>query len=203
MSRSRRTVRRPRERAERGASHAGERFEAEVGPVAHGGHCVARYDGRVIFVRLALPGDQAEVVNHETGVAVPGERRDMRVEAARITHGGVVPIGGVRLRPFLEAFVDEQRAQRGQHAVQFVQRQLGFSGLSHHQHVDEVFGVGQPVGLLQVKDRDQPVRRPCGARLLEVLGRVLVRMLGRDVYSTYGPTADTEKKEVYAPALTE
>jgi tRNA/tmRNA/rRNA uracil-C5-methylase (TrmA/RlmC/RlmD family) len=29
----------------------------EVGPVAHGGHCVARHDGRVIFVRHALPGE--------------------------------------------------------------------------------------------------------------------------------------------------
>lgn len=29
-----------------------------VGPVAHGGHCVARHDGRVIFVRHALPGEK-------------------------------------------------------------------------------------------------------------------------------------------------
>lgn len=28
-----------------------------VGPVAHGGHCVARLDGRVVFVRHALPGE--------------------------------------------------------------------------------------------------------------------------------------------------
>ncbi|WP_420177037.1 class I SAM-dependent RNA methyltransferase [Luteococcus sp. OSA5] len=33
----------------------------EVGPVAHGGHCVARHDGRVIFVRHALPGEQVMV----------------------------------------------------------------------------------------------------------------------------------------------
>lgn len=34
-----------------------------VGPVAHGGHCVARHEGRVVFVRYALPGEvvQAEV----------------------------------------------------------------------------------------------------------------------------------------------
>jgi tRNA/tmRNA/rRNA uracil-C5-methylase (TrmA/RlmC/RlmD family) len=30
----------------------------EVGPVAHGGHCVARHHGRVIFVRHALPGER-------------------------------------------------------------------------------------------------------------------------------------------------
>jgi tRNA/tmRNA/rRNA uracil-C5-methylase (TrmA/RlmC/RlmD family) len=33
-------------------------IELEVGPVAHGGHCVARHDGRVVFVRHALPGER-------------------------------------------------------------------------------------------------------------------------------------------------
>ena len=41
----------------------GERHEAVVGPVAHGGHCVVRLDaadggGRVVFVRHALPGER-------------------------------------------------------------------------------------------------------------------------------------------------
>jgi tRNA/tmRNA/rRNA uracil-C5-methylase (TrmA/RlmC/RlmD family) len=35
-----------------------ELVELEVGPVAHGGHCVARLEGRVVFVRHALPGEQ-------------------------------------------------------------------------------------------------------------------------------------------------
>lgn len=39
----------------------GDVVEVEVGPVAHGGHCVARYRGRVIFVRLALPGEVVRV----------------------------------------------------------------------------------------------------------------------------------------------
>ncbi|MFX4270877.1 class I SAM-dependent RNA methyltransferase [Propionibacteriaceae bacterium Y1685] len=33
----------------------------EVGPVAHGGHCVARHDGRVVFTRHALPGEQVMI----------------------------------------------------------------------------------------------------------------------------------------------
>jgi tRNA/tmRNA/rRNA uracil-C5-methylase (TrmA/RlmC/RlmD family) len=33
-------------------------LEVEVGPVAHGGFCVARHEGRVVFVRHALPGER-------------------------------------------------------------------------------------------------------------------------------------------------
>lgn len=70
-------TRRPRARRPRGRSHVGETHEVVVGPVAHGGHCVARVpvdadgegpegsdgsDGsaatRVVFVRHALPGER-------------------------------------------------------------------------------------------------------------------------------------------------
>jgi tRNA/tmRNA/rRNA uracil-C5-methylase (TrmA/RlmC/RlmD family) len=47
------------------AAAAGDLVELEVGPVAHGGHCVARLrapgedgPGRVVFVRHALPGER-------------------------------------------------------------------------------------------------------------------------------------------------
>ncbi len=40
----------------------GESLELEVGAVAHGGHCVARYAGRVVFVRHALPGERVRAV---------------------------------------------------------------------------------------------------------------------------------------------
>ena len=36
----------------------GSTVELSVGRVAHGGHCVARLDGRVVFVRHALPGER-------------------------------------------------------------------------------------------------------------------------------------------------
>lgn len=40
-----------------GVNWLGRRLELLVGPVAHGGHCVARHEGRVVFVRHALPGE--------------------------------------------------------------------------------------------------------------------------------------------------
>ena len=58
-------TRRPRARRPRGRSRVGERFTVEVGPVAHGGHCVARVaeggSSRVVFVRHTLPGETVEV----------------------------------------------------------------------------------------------------------------------------------------------
>lgn len=50
--------RRPRQRTARGASVVGRSFEVEVGPVGHGGFCVARHEGRAVFVRHALPGER-------------------------------------------------------------------------------------------------------------------------------------------------
>ena len=36
----------------------GTRLELTIESVAHGGHCVARHEGRVVFVRHALPGER-------------------------------------------------------------------------------------------------------------------------------------------------
>lgn len=38
------------------------RIRLEVGAPAHGGHCVARYEGRAVFVRHSLPGEVVEAV---------------------------------------------------------------------------------------------------------------------------------------------
>ena len=39
----------------------GRTIEVEVGAMAHGGHCVARHEGRVVFVRHAVPGEKVRV----------------------------------------------------------------------------------------------------------------------------------------------
>lgn len=59
----------------------GHEYEVEVGPVAHGGHCVARTEeGQVLFVRHTLPGERvvARVTEGEQGA------RFLRADAVRI-----------------------------------------------------------------------------------------------------------------------
>jgi tRNA/tmRNA/rRNA uracil-C5-methylase (TrmA/RlmC/RlmD family) len=83
----RRGSHRPRARVSKGPSRVGERIEVEVGPIAHGGHCVARVPAdpvvgpgagpvsdpgepardRVVFVRHALPGERVVVQVTEGG----------------------------------------------------------------------------------------------------------------------------------------
>ncbi|MFE0451681.1 class I SAM-dependent RNA methyltransferase [Streptomyces sp. NPDC058914] len=62
-------------------SLVGEEYEVEIGPVAHGGHCIARTDsGQVLFVRHALPGERvvARVTEGEEGA------RFLRADAVEI-----------------------------------------------------------------------------------------------------------------------
>ena len=47
-----------RRKARKGRPMEGERLELAVEGVAHGGHCVARHEGRVVFVRHTLPGER-------------------------------------------------------------------------------------------------------------------------------------------------
>ena len=61
-------------------SLVGERYEVEVGPVAHGGHCVARHQGRVLFVRHALPGELV-VAEVTEGTA---DSRFLRADAVQV-----------------------------------------------------------------------------------------------------------------------
>ncbi|MGH8868482.1 MAG: class I SAM-dependent RNA methyltransferase, partial [Actinomycetes bacterium] len=65
---------------DKGESLAGAHLDLEVGPVAHGGHCVARHEGRVVFVRHALPGERVRAVVTE------GRAKDpyLRADAVRV-----------------------------------------------------------------------------------------------------------------------
>lgn len=54
----------------------GDLVTLDVGPVAHGGACVARLDGRVVFVRHTLPGERVRAVLTDAGAAARFWRAD-------------------------------------------------------------------------------------------------------------------------------
>lgn len=77
----------------------------EIGPVAHGGHCVARHEGRVVFVRHALPGELVTVrltdTSHDAywrGDAVEVHRADPHRVAAPCPISGPGGCGGCDLQ---------------------------------------------------------------------------------------------------------
>ncbi|MGZ4639522.1 MAG: class I SAM-dependent RNA methyltransferase [Actinomycetes bacterium] len=68
----------------------GSSFEVRVGAVAHGGHCVARHEGRVVFVRHALPDELVRVVVTDGGPHSSYWRADA-VEVLEAGAGRVAP----------------------------------------------------------------------------------------------------------------
>ncbi|MDQ0756725.1 class I SAM-dependent RNA methyltransferase [Arthrobacter sp. B3I4] len=85
----------------------------DVGPVAHGGHCVARHEGRVIFVRHGIPGEKVRVRLTEDGESAKFWRADVvevleaspdrmehfwhAADAQRAWSHGHPPVGGAEL----------------------------------------------------------------------------------------------------------
>jgi len=91
----------------------GDELELDIGPVAHGGVCVARADGRVVFVRYALPGERAVVRVTEArpgsfcrGEAIRVVRADPRRVVPPCAHFGPGGCGGC---DFQHARADLQR----------------------------------------------------------------------------------------------
>ena len=58
-------------------THTHNDLVVDVGPVAHGGHCVARHEGRVVFVRHGIPGEKVRVRLTDDGPAAKFWRADV------------------------------------------------------------------------------------------------------------------------------
>ncbi|HOB80746.1 MAG TPA: class I SAM-dependent RNA methyltransferase [Ornithinibacter sp.] len=54
----------------------GDEVEVDVTTIAHGGHCIARHEGQVLFVRHALPGERVLARVTETGAGERSVRAD-------------------------------------------------------------------------------------------------------------------------------
>lgn len=109
-----------------GELQVADEVELEIGAVAHGGMCVARHDGRVVFVRYALPGERARVRITEArpgsfcrGEAIEILRADPRRVSPPCVHFGPGGCGGcdwqhasAELQRDLKAAVVEEQLRR-------------------------------------------------------------------------------------------
>ncbi|MEV0631207.1 class I SAM-dependent RNA methyltransferase [Nonomuraea wenchangensis] len=121
-------------------------LELTVGPVAHGGWCVARHEGRVVFVRHALPGERviAEVTEESA--------KFLRADAVKILDPSpdrVVPpcpyagpgrCGGC---DWQHATLDAQRRLKAQVVAEQLQR---LAGIEREVVVEEVPGAPDGLG---------------------------------------------------------
>jgi tRNA/tmRNA/rRNA uracil-C5-methylase (TrmA/RlmC/RlmD family) len=124
----------------------GDAVELEVGPIAHGGHCVARHDGQVVFVRHALPGER--VVAEITGAG----SRFLRADAVTILRGSGdrVPVrcqvagpGGCGGCDFQHVSTSAQRMLKADVVREQLRR---LAGIDREVEVEDVDGDGDGLG---------------------------------------------------------
>lgn len=114
-----------------------------TGPAANGGSCVARHDGRVVFVRYALPGETVRVnVFDERGSYWHAEVVEV-LEASGDRIDSLCPIAGVHGAGCCDlAFAEPEAARRLKGSV--VANQL--SRLGGFTWRDEETAIAEPVG---------------------------------------------------------
>jgi tRNA/tmRNA/rRNA uracil-C5-methylase (TrmA/RlmC/RlmD family) len=145
-------------------SRVGEAFEADVGPVAHGGHCVVRHHDRVVFVRHALPGERVVVAVTEGG---DGDRfwRGDAVSVLRASPDRVdapCPYAGPGLCGGCDFQHVAPEAQRALKAAVVREQLSRLAGIERDVVVEEV------PPLLRWRSRMRYVALPDGARGLHV-----------------------------------
>lgn len=140
-----------------GAGREGEQLTVELGPVAHGGHFVARYEDRVIFVRHGLPSEKVKIRLTDADPGAKFWRADVVevLEAApgRVGHpwpaadavtaaaAGRLPVGGAEFGHIGPA---EQRRLKSAVLAEQLHR---LAGVEHSTTVESVEELGAGEGL--------------------------------------------------------
>ncbi|NYF96775.1 class I SAM-dependent RNA methyltransferase [Janibacter cremeus] len=125
----------------------GDVVDVEVGPIAHGGHCVARYEGRVLFVRHTVPGERVRARITEGG---PGDRF-LRADAVEIVEASphrvssrcpVSGPGGCGGCDFQHVSTAHQRELKGQVVAEQLHRLAGIEREVAVEALDDADGLG-------------------------------------------------------------
>ncbi|GAA1143432.1 class I SAM-dependent RNA methyltransferase [Nesterenkonia lutea] len=126
----------------------------DIGPMAHGGHCVARHEGRVVFVRHAIPGETVRARVTEGGPGAKYWRADVvevvsssdyrrrhiwkLADSLRAHENDRLPVGGAEFGHITD---QHQRRLKAQVFRDTMQRIGGFS--IHDQHLPLATGDGE------------------------------------------------------------
>lgn len=125
----------------------GDEVEVEVGPIAHGGHCVARYGGRVLFVRHSIPGERVRARITEGG---PGDRF-LRADAVEVLTASpdrvasrcpVSGPGGCGGCDFQHVSTAHQRELKGRVVAEQLQRLGGIERTVEVEALEDADGLG-------------------------------------------------------------
>ena len=159
----------------------GRQFQVEIGAVAHGGHCVARHEGRVVFVRHALPGETVRVrVQSDRGSYWHADVTEV-IEPSPDRIPSLCPIAGVDGAGCCDlAFVTPEGARRLKGAV--VANQL--ARLGGYQWCDEDRASAEAIGdgaatlssITQPADGPRSVQLYCESGTAAVTGLVVHRL---------------------------
>jgi tRNA/tmRNA/rRNA uracil-C5-methylase (TrmA/RlmC/RlmD family) len=110
----------------------------DIGPIAHGGHCVARHEGRVVFVRHAIPGEKVRIRLTDAGEGSKFWRADVVdvleaspdraahfwhvADSIRAWSHGHPPVGGAELG---HVALHRQRSLKGEVLAEQLKRLAG------------------------------------------------------------------------------
>ena len=132
------------------ATQAPTDLVVDVGPVAHGGHCVARHEGRVVFVRHGIPGEKVRVRLTDAGPDAKFWRGDvvevLAASADRVDHFWDLadsarswshrhpPLGGAELG---HVSLDRQRTLKAEVLAEQLRRLAGVDRVTEVEAVGE------------------------------------------------------------------
>ncbi|NQD87776.1 class I SAM-dependent RNA methyltransferase [Paenarthrobacter sp. CM16] len=128
----------------------GTELVLDIGPIAHGGHFVARHEGRVIFVRHAVPGEKVRVRLTDSGDSSRFWRADvvdvLEASPHRVPHfwkaadspsawnRGGPPVGGAELG---HISLEHQRALKAEVLAEQLKRLAGLDLATEVEAVGE------------------------------------------------------------------
>lgn len=122
-------------------------FEVRLGSPGHGGFCVARHDGRVVFVRHGLPGELVRVrVTEDRGGSFCRADAIEILEASADRVPATCPVsgpGGAGCCDFAHA---TPAAQRGLKAAVVAEQLRRLAGIEREVQVEPITGAGDETG---------------------------------------------------------